>query len=123
MISSKDCKIVILVVEDDALVRMNALFLLEGLGYQVFEASNADEAMSLLQAHSEITIIFTDVQMAGSMDGLALARWAAGRWPPLRFIIVSGGKSPLVQEMPAGAIFLTKPYADATIKSSIAQLL
>ncbi|MDB5580040.1 MAG: hypothetical protein JWR80_5216 [Bradyrhizobium sp.] len=109
MRSSEGRKTVILVVEDDPLVRMNAMSLVSSLGYLAFEASNADDAILLLEAHAEITIVFTDVQMAGSMDGLALTRWVAGRWPPLRFIIVSGGTSPQIHEMPVGAIFLAKP--------------
>jgi FixJ family two-component response regulator len=53
--------------------------------------------------------------MAGSMDGLALAQYASSRWPPLHFVIVSGGIAPLIDEMPVGAVFLAKPYADAEI--------
>ncbi len=112
---------VVLIVEDEPMVRMAAMFLVEGLGYRAYEAGDADEAILLLEAHREITIIFTDIQMAGSMDGLALAHLAADRWPPLRFIIVSGGVSPKGDEMPVGAIFLSKPYADISIATSIAQ--
>ncbi|MDX5986117.1 response regulator [Sphingomonas echinoides] len=112
---------VVLVVEDDPMIRMAAMMLIEGLGYYTLEATNADEAITLLEDHPEITIVFTDVQMEGSMDGIALTHWAAGRWPPLRFIIVSGGMTPELHEIPAGAIFLSKPYADATVGRLIAQ--
>ncbi len=103
------------------MIRMAAMMLVERLGYRALEAANADEAISLLEAHAEITIVFTDVQMEGSMDGIALTHWAADRWPPLRFIIVSGGTTPELHEIPAGAIFLPKPYADATVGRLIAE--
>jgi CheY-like chemotaxis protein len=112
---------VILVVEDEPLIRMSAMMLIQGLGYHSFEAANADEAIALLEANAEITIIFTDVQMEGSMDGIALTHYAAGRWPPLRFIIVSGGTTPRLDELPVGAVFLAKPYADAAVGRCIAQ--
>jgi two-component system, response regulator PdtaR len=120
---SEACKTVVLIVEDEPMIRMAAVLLVEGLGYSVLEAGNADEAILLLDEHSEITIIFTDIQMAGSMDGLALTHWAAGRWPPLRFIIVSGGVSPQVDEMPAGAMFVAKPYTDSAIGRLIADFV
>lgn len=105
---------VVLIVQDEPMIRMAAMLLVKGLGYRAIEAKDADEAILMLEAHSEITIVFTDIQMAGSMDGLALTL-AADRWPPLRFIIVSGGLSSKVAEMPVGAIFLSKPYADSSI--------
>lgn len=103
----------VLIVEDEPLIRMSAATLIQGLGYRTHDAASADEAIALLEAHAEITIVFTDVQMEGSMDGIALTHWAAGRWPPLRFIIVSGGRIAATHDMPVGAIFLAKPYADA----------
>lgn len=112
---------VVLVVEDEPLIRMSAMMLFQGLGYRTFEAANADEAIALLETHAEITIVFTDVQMEGSMDGIALTHYAAGRWPPLRFIIVSGGVTPRLDELPVGAVFLAKPYADAAVGRCIAQ--
>jgi len=120
-LSTATCETVILVVEDEPLIRLAAIMLVERLGYRALEAANADEAISLLEAHAEITIIFTDVQMEGSMDGIALTHWAAGRWPPLRFIIVSGGMTPKLHEIPPGAAFLAKPYADAAVGQLIAE--
>lgn len=111
---------VVLIVEDEPIIRLSATELVQELGYRTYEAGSADEAILLLEAHAEITIILTDIQMAGTMDGLGLARLAAERWPPLRFIIVSGVLSPCVDEMPVGAIFLSKPYAESAIASSIA---
>jgi two-component system, response regulator PdtaR len=106
---------VVLVVDDEPLVLLTALDAVTGLGHIALEANDACEAITLLHTHPEITIVFTDIQMAGSMDGLALARYAADRWPPLHFIIVSGGVTPLASQMPLGAMFLKKPYGRVAI--------
>lgn len=101
----------VLVVEDDPIIRFSATSLVEDEGFEVLEADSADEAIAILEAHPEIRIVFTDIHMAGSMDGLQLAAYARDRWPPLRFIIVSGEKRPEEAEMPAGSCFFSKPYS------------
>lgn len=110
---------VVLIVEDEAMIRMGAVALIEDLGCEFFEASSADEAIALLERHPEITIVFTDIQMAGSMDGLELAAYARRRWPPLKFIIVSGNHVATAVEMPVGARFFPKPYNATTIGEAI----
>ncbi len=110
---------VVLIVEDEALIRMNAIALVEDLGCAYFEASSADEAIALLEKHPHITVVFTDIQMAGSMDGLQLAAYARDRWPPLKFIIVSGNHLATADEMPQGALFFPKPYNDNAICEAI----
>ncbi|QXQ07368.1 response regulator [Sphingosinicellaceae bacterium] len=110
---------VVLVVEDEAMIRMGATALVEDLGLEFYEASGADDAITLLEQHSHITIVFTDIQMAGSMDGLELAAYARKRWPPLKFIIVSGNHIAEAGEMPEGAVFFRKPYGDAAIGEAI----
>jgi CheY-like chemotaxis protein len=110
---------VILIVEDDAMIRMGATGIVEDLGYQFFEASSADEAIDLLEQHSQITIVFTDIQMAGSMDGLQLAAYARDRWPPLKFIVVSGNHVATELELPDGARFFLKPYNSVAIGEAI----
>lgn len=110
---------VVLIVEDEAMIRMGAAALVEDLGYGFFEASSADEAIELLEQHPQITIVFTDVQMAGSMDGLALAAYARRRWPPLKFIVVSGNHVATAIEMPEGARFFPKPYNAKTIGEAL----
>ncbi len=111
---------IILIVEDEPLLRVAATELIEDLGFKFFEAVNADDALRILEDHPEISIVFTDVQMAGTMDGLALASLATKRWPPLRFIIVSGGVTPTREQMPVEAVFLTKPYLGSAISGAIA---
>lgn len=110
---------VVLIVEDEAIIRVGAAALVEDLECEFFEASNADEAIALLEQHPQITIVFTDIQMAGSMDGLELAAYARRRWPPLKFIIVSGNHVATAIEMPEGARFFPKPYNAATIGEAI----
>ena len=76
-----------LVVEDEPLSRIHALNLVEEAGYVAIEASNADEAISILEARKDIRIVFTDIDMPGSMDGLKLARAIRDRWPPIELIL------------------------------------
>ena len=112
----------VLVVEDEALIRLSAAMMVEEVGYGVLEAESADEAMRLLDIHPEISIVFTDIRMAGSMDGLELAKLAHERWPPLKFIVVSGNYAAAAAELPPGARFFSKPYTSGTITEALRQL-
>ena len=100
-----------LVVEDDALVRFDLAQTLEAEGYKTFEAADASEAIAVLERNSEIRVVFTDIQMPGTMDGLALSHYVRRRWPPTIIVVSSGRRSPKAEEMPAVAIFVGKPYA------------
>jgi DNA-binding NtrC family response regulator len=100
-----------LVVEDDALVRFDLAQTLQAEGYKTFEAANALEAIAVLETNSEIRVVFTDIQMPGTMDGLALSHYVRVRWPPTIIVVSSGRCSPSTDEMPAGAFFVGKPYA------------
>jgi two-component system, response regulator PdtaR len=99
-----------LVVEDDALVRFDLAQTLQAEGYKTFEAADAAEAIAVLEANSEIRVVFTDIQMPGSMDGLALSRYVRLRWPPTIIVVSSGRRIPGKDELPSGAFFLGKPY-------------
>ena len=101
---------VVLVVEDDHLVRMHAAAVIEDAGYDVIEASNADEAISVLEARKDIRIVFTDIEMPGSMDGLKLAHAVRHRWPPIQLILTSGRHSLEAHQIPRRSRFLSKPY-------------
>lgn len=81
---------VVLVVEDEGLVRLMAVDMLEDEGFTVIEAATADEAWTILEARDDIAILFTDVEMPGSMNGLDLAGRVAARWPHIRLVITSG---------------------------------
>jgi len=112
----------ILVVEDETLLRLTAVDLLRDDGFVVFEAENADQALELLEAHREIGIVFTDIQMAGSMNGVELTRVIRRRWPPIQFIIVSGRAVPSQDDLPSGAVFFAKPYDFDRVAGTIRQL-
>jgi CheY-like chemotaxis protein len=81
---------VILIVEDEHLIRMDAADMIGAAGFDVVEAGNADEAIAILERRFDISVVFTDVQMPGSMDGLKLAAAVRGRWPPIKIVATSG---------------------------------
>ena len=72
---------------------MGAVLIVEEAGYEAVEASNADEAIRILEADPTIRLVFTDIDMPGSMDGLKLAHYVRGRWPPIKLIVASGSRS------------------------------
>jgi CheY-like chemotaxis protein len=83
-------KLAVLIVDDDALVRALAVDIVEDAGYLALEASDADEAVGLLESRPDIAVLFTDINMPGSMDGLKLAHAVRDRWTPVKIIMVSG---------------------------------
>jgi CheY-like chemotaxis protein len=113
----------VLIVEDEPLIRMGAVTLIEDAGFEVYEAGSADAAIALLERHEEISLIFTDVNMPGSMDGLKLAHYVRGRWPPVKIIVTSGHIKLTDERLPAGALFLPKPYDPAQIIHKVRELL
>ncbi len=103
-------KTVVLVVEDDAPVRMDAVDMMEEFGFDALEAGNSDEAIRLLESRLDISVMFTDIDMPGSMNGLKLAHAVCGRWPPIRIIVTSGQFKIVEGDLPNGGRFLAKPY-------------
>jgi two-component system, response regulator PdtaR len=110
---------VILVVEDDELIRMHAADMLRDLGFETREATNADDAISLLERCSDITVVFTDIQMPGSMDGLHLVAVVRDRWPPIALLVTSGRPAPPDTALPRGARFVSKPYLSHHLKTHL----
>jgi CheY-like chemotaxis protein len=100
---------VVLVVEDEMLLRMRAVDMVEDAGFTPVEAVDADEAVAILEARSDIALLFTDIQMPGSMDGLKLAHAVRKRWPPIKIILVSGQLGPANITLPADSRFFGKP--------------
>ena len=100
---------VVLVVEDEMLLRMRAVDMVEDAGYTPVEAIDADEAVKILESRSDIALIFTDIQMPGSMDGLGLAQAVHERWPPIKIIVVSGALKRQDIDIPANSRFFGKP--------------
>ena len=104
---------VVLLVEDELLVRMAAAGDLEDAGFHVLEAANADVALAVLETCSDdVQVLFTDIDMPGSMDGLALARGVAARWPDIGLVVTSGRRLPRPDEMPQETRFLSKPFSE-----------
>lgn len=116
--------LVVLVVEDEPLVRMTAADELEEAGFQVLEAANADVALTVLEARAdEVQVLFTDVDMPGSMDGMALAEKVNERWPHIRLLISSGYACPQPDTIPDHGHFLPKPYRPAVVVQHICEMI
>jgi CheY-like chemotaxis protein len=121
--SALDDPPVVLLVEDEPLARMTAAAELEEAGFQVLEAANADVALAVLEARSdEVQVQFTDVDIPGSMDGLALAKQVHSRWPHV-LLISSGYARPHPGEIPDHDQFVPKPYGAATLVRHIHEML
>jgi CheY-like chemotaxis protein len=113
---------VVLIVEDEFLLRSHAVDMIAGAGFEVVEAANADEAIEILEARRDITVVFTDIQMPGSMDGLKLARAVRGRWPPIKIVATSGQFDVGTMDLPEGGRFLPKPYSPEQITGVLREL-
>jgi two-component system, response regulator PdtaR len=107
----------VLVVEDDTLIRLEVIEELVNAGFKVIEAGNAHQALAVLEARQDIHLVFTDIDMPGSMDGLKLAAAVRDRWPPVHIIITTGKSRP--QEMPANALFIPKPYVRSAVVAAM----
>jgi CheY-like chemotaxis protein len=113
---------VVLIVEDELLLRMNAVGMIEAAGFEVVEAANADEAIEILEARRDIGVVFTDIQMPGSMDGLKLVRAVRGRWPPIKIVTTSGHVGVAQTDLPEGGRFLPKPYSPGQVMDVLREL-
>jgi CheY-like chemotaxis protein len=112
----------VLIVEDEFLLRMDAVDMIKAAGFEAVEAANADQAIEILEARSDITVIFTDIQMPGSMDGLKLARAVRGRWPPIKIVATSGHVDVSERDLPEGGRFLAKPYSPVQVTGVLREL-
>jgi two-component sensor histidine kinase len=99
----------VLIVEDEMILRMRAVDIVEDAGFHPIEAVNADQAIAILESRSDISLLFTDIQMPGSIDGLMLAHAVHSRWPAIKIILVSGQVNPSEAERPADSRFFGKP--------------
>lgn len=113
----------VLVVEDEPLIRLGVVCDLEDAGFNVLEAGNTDEAMSLLRTHPEIRAMFTDIEMPGSMNGLTLAAMVRDRWPPVKIIVTSGRVRVGKNDLPRQARFFAKPYDNGKVISTLRGML
>lgn len=100
-----------LVVDDEVLVRMDLVDMLSAAGYRTREACCAAEGIEILERHADVRIVFTDIQMPGTMDGLALSHYIRTRWPPTVIVVVSGNLSPKQCDVPESTKFMAKPFS------------
>ena len=114
---------IVLVVEDEMLLRMKVVDMVEDAGYIPVEAVDADEAMAVLRSRSDIALMLTDVQMPGSMNGLELAHAVHERWPPIKIILASGQLKLSVSEIPQDSRFFGKPLQSAEIIAEMRNML
>ena len=113
---------VVLIVEDELLLRLDAADVIRSAGFEVVEAANADDAIEILEARRDITLVFTDIQMPGSMDGLKLAQAVRGRWPPIKIVATSGLVDVGEKDLPEGGRFLRKPYGPGELACVLREL-
>jgi two-component system, response regulator PdtaR len=113
----------VLVVEDEALIRAFAADVLEEAGFEVVKASSGDDAVLVLNRRSDVIILFTDMEMPGRLNGLALAHFVREHHPGIRIMITSGRLRPKAGDMPADAIFFEKPYAPDALICACQQLM
>ena len=116
-------KTVILVVEDEAIIRMGTVQMLEDAGFEVLEACNADVALKILESRTDINAVFTDIKMPGSLCGLKLAHAIRDRWPPIHLVVASGLNAPTQNEFPQMGRFIRKPYAPKDVLKALHELL
>ena len=102
--------VVVLVVEDEILTRMSIADHLTDCGFTVLEATDADQAIAILNTRPDVRILFTDIDMPGSMDGLKLAAAVRDRWPPVKIVVTSGHHRLGPGQIPAESLFFRKPY-------------
>lgn len=113
---------VVLVVEDQTLVRMFMADFLDEAGFKVFEAVGADEALTVLEARPDVQAVVTDIEMPGSMNGIELTHVIRDRWPGIGVIVTSGRQRPGPDDLPDEVVFLAKPYLPDTVITVIRQM-
>ena len=114
---------VVLIVEDEPVLRMLAVEVVEEAGFIAIEARDADEAVILLESRTDIAMLFTDINMPGSMDGLKLAHAVRDRWPPIKILVVSGKQRLQPSELPSNSCFLGKPYQVTALVEELRSLV
>jgi CheY-like chemotaxis protein len=114
---------IVLVVEDEMVLRMRAVDIVEDAGFNPLEAVNGDEALSILESRSDISLLFTDIQMPGNLDGLKLAHAVHKRWPAIKIILVSGQVNLSDADKPADSRFFGKPLETDQMIAEIQQMM
>lgn len=113
----------VLLVEDEATVRLIGTDALEDAGYEVIDAETADDAIRILDSIGEVEVLFTDIRMPGTMDGLELAAIVHERWPSVKILVTSADTRPPKSSIPDDGQFLPKPYRIARLQDEVGRLL
>ena len=115
---------VVLVVEDEMLIRLGTCEALADAGFEIIDVQHADDAVAVLHDRGrEIHAMFTDVQMPGSMDGVELVHLSRRSWPWIALLITSGQTRPRLEDMPQGSRFLSKPYHPAHVVTHLREMV
>jgi CheY-like chemotaxis protein len=109
----------VLVVEDETFLRLEAVDMLTAAGFRAIDAANADEAIAILESRRDIRVVVTDIQMPGSMDGLKLAATIRDRWPPIALIVTSGQTTAWKHVLPERGCFIPKPYSSVNLVRAV----
>lgn len=115
-------KQIVLIVEDDPLLRMLACDFVDDAGFEPLEAANATEAIAILESRRDIRLVFTDVDMPLGIDGLRLAALIRNRWAPIEVLVTSGRGELKLDSLPARCVFLPKPYQLETVVETLRKL-
>jgi two-component system, response regulator PdtaR len=113
----------VLVVEDDALIRMHGVDILRDGGFQVLEAANADDALVILGDGADVHLLFSDIDMPGSMDGMDLARVVCERWPSIHLLLTSGQHGLQDGDAPGRACFVRKPWSTQALLDRVRDMV
>ena len=105
----------VLIVEDEPILRFDAVDALEEAGMEALEAANAAEALAILRYRPDVSVLFTDINMAGDVDGLSLSKMVAARWPHIRIVVTSGHVRLRDADLPVVSSFIPKPYPRETL--------
>jgi CheY-like chemotaxis protein len=110
---------VILIVEDEPLLRLSAIDMVEAAGFEAVDAADATQAVAILEKRLDIRIVFTDIDMPRGIDGVRLAALVRDRWPPIEIILTSGYVVPKQLNLPARCLFFAKPYKEKDVVSAM----
>jgi CheY-like chemotaxis protein len=113
-------KVVVLIVEDELVLRLSAAAMLESLGYDVVLAASAEQAIAILERDARIRVVFSDIDLGAGMNGVRLAETIRNRWPPVELIVTSGHVSVGPEELPERTQFFPKPYSDQDLRQAFA---
>lgn len=111
----------VFVVDDEALLRLDAVDFLNKAGYATIEAGSGADALALIEENPDVRVVFTDINMPGDYDGLELAARVSRRWPEIQLIVASGRPFPAEQHLPVHGHFVSKPYTAASITDLVAR--